>query len=83
MGVVKNWRSPKIELLGVVPERTERHSQHFRGFRLNSPRPFKRERDVMPVELLAQRLEVESLFQLRHPHRRLSNRGNLRAHDTF
>src|SRR5688572_31236312 len=71
MGVVKNWRSAQIELLCVVPERPERHSQHFRGSRLNSSSPFKRKRDVMPVEFLAQSLQVEPLFELRHPHRLL------------
>ena len=54
-----------LELLRVVPERAKAHSDHFRGPNLHTVSPVERQRDVVAVELVAARLEVEPIPQFR------------------
>ena len=61
---VKNWQSAQIEFLGVVAERTEAHTEHLRCASLHSARSFKGQRDVVAIELFAERFEVEPFFQI-------------------
>src|SRR4030095_9304860 len=60
-----DWPSPDVEFLRVVPEGSEAHTEHLGRLHLNAARALERQRDVMAVEILAARFEVEPLAKVR------------------
>ena len=57
--------SPQIEFLGVVAERPEAHAKQVRGLGLHASAPLECQRDVMAIELLSLRLEIETFLNIR------------------
>src|SRR5262245_6367814 len=60
--------SSDVELLRVVPERAEAHAEHLRRLHLHAARALEREGNVVTIEVLAARLEVEPLAEVRQYH---------------
>ncbi len=56
--------SSKVELLRVVPKRSKAHPKHFGGFHLDAAGALERQRNVMAIQILAARLEVEPFTEI-------------------
>src|SRR6266545_1615716 len=67
--------SSEVELLRVVPERSKAHPEHFGGFHLDAAGALERQGDVMAIQVLAARLEVEPFTEIRERREVQQRRG--------